>query len=97
MCWAGYAFFFHRMKGRVPVIGIAKKAFTGISSNIEIFRGDISRPLFIASVGLSLERAKQNIHAMQGKYRMPTLLSATGNTSRKSNPGALSTDDRVDK
>ena len=75
---------YNELKGGVPVIGVAKKLFRGTSRSTEIFRGGSSKPLFITSVGLDLEQAKQNIIAMYGKHRLPDLLKIVDHECRNS-------------
>lgn len=58
----------------IPVIGVAKNAFTGTPAECELIRGVSRNPLYITSVGIPLEIAKQHILSMHGGYRIPTLL-----------------------
>ncbi len=75
---------YNELQGEVPVIGVAKKPFRGTSRSTEIVRGSSLKPLFITSVGLDLEQAKQNIIAMCGKHRLPDLLRIVDHECRNS-------------
>jgi deoxyribonuclease V len=58
----------------VKVIGVAKKSFSGTRENTKVFRGNSNKPLYVTSVGLDVEDAKQYISMMHGKHRLPVLL-----------------------
>lgn len=58
----------------VPIVGVAKTPFAGTPKACEILRGESLKPLFVTSVDMELEEAKECIVQMHGKYRMPTLL-----------------------
>ncbi len=60
-------------KIQVPVIGVAKTAFLGAVAQ-EVIRGGSLRPLYVTAAGLDLTQAAQNIQAMAGPHRLPTLL-----------------------
>ena len=62
------------LRGKVAVIGVAKKPFQGIGTQHEMYRGTSKKPLFITAVGIELSQAKENVRIMHGKYRQPTLL-----------------------
>jgi len=57
-----------------PIIGVAKKAFIGTPESCQILRGKSQNPLYITSVGISLQASKRLILKMHGKNRLPTLL-----------------------
>lgn len=60
---------------KVPVIGVAKRAFhKNELTNEPVLRGDSKNPLYVSAIGLTLEIAVQRIEAMHGDYRMPTIL-----------------------
>lgn len=65
---------YNRIDGAVPVIGIAKKEFTGTPNECRLLRGKSKNPLFVTSVGVSLEVAKGYIAHMHGDNRIPTLI-----------------------
>lgn len=65
---------FDALQGMVTVIGVAKRAFKGISSEFAVYRGSSKSPLFVTSEGFELSLAKAAIEKMRGKYRLPDLL-----------------------
>jgi deoxyribonuclease V len=65
---------FDALGGKIPVVGVAKKLFKGISPRHEIYRGASAKPLYVTAVGIDLKQAKEYICNMHGKYRQPTLL-----------------------
>jgi len=64
---------FNHLKGRAPVIGVAKSGFKGAYA-AEVFRGRSERPLYITAVGINLQRASEKISMMHGDFRIPILL-----------------------
>lgn len=73
---------FDALEGRVPVIGVAKTRFAGMSADCDVLRGDSARPLHVTAAGLSQEEAKACIRAMHGAHRLPTLLKAVDRLCR---------------
>ncbi len=65
---------FDALRGKVAVIGVAKRAFKGISREFAVYRGSSKSPLYVTSEGIELFLAKAVIAKMQGKYRLPDLL-----------------------
>lgn len=61
------------LRGRVPVIGVAKTAFSGDNFSIRVLRGQSSRPLHVTAVGLDPAHAGRMVETMHGGYRIPTL------------------------
>jgi deoxyribonuclease V len=70
------------LNGEVIVIGVAKKRFTGIDARHEVHRGDSKRPLYVTAVGLEVDRAKEYIHRMHGKSRLPSLIKRVDQVCR---------------
>ena len=68
----------------VVVIGVAKKPFQGIGHKYGVYRGKSKTPLYVTSVGMELDEAKQSIQTMYGKYRIPVMLKKVDQTSRES-------------
>jgi deoxyribonuclease V len=64
------------------VIGVAKKAFSGIGDDYEIYRGKSGKPLYITTTG-DLELAKSKITRMFGKHRIPVLLKCADKLCRE--------------
>ena len=75
---------FDALGGKVPVIGVAKKLFKGISPQHEIYRGASAKPLYVTAVGVDLIQAKEYVRSMHGKYRQPTLLKWVDRVCRSS-------------
>lgn len=73
---------YNALGGLTSVIGVAKKPFAGVSPDCEVLRGQSKKPVFVTSVGCSLDEAKNNIQFMAGSYRIPTLLKLADTTCR---------------
>ena len=67
-------YLYDALNGEAAVVGVAKKRFKSIGSQYEVFRGKSRRPLYITAAGMDIERAKENVRAMHGKNRLPTLI-----------------------
>ena len=72
---------FNNLKGKVPVIGVAKSWFKDAYAT-EVFRGRSSRPLYVTAVGMNLRKAAEKIIIMRGDYRIPTLLKQVDTLAR---------------
>ena len=77
-------YLYTELEGKIPIIGVAKNPFKNTRAESEVYRGDSKRPLYVTSVGISLEKAKKYILSMHGKYRVPTLLKDVDRECRKS-------------
>jgi deoxyribonuclease V len=75
---------YHELKAKIPVIGVAKKAFKGTPKHTQLLRGNSATPLYITSVGIDLNEAKRSILSMHGNHRLPTLLKVADRECRKS-------------
>lgn len=73
---------FDALDGRVPVVGVAKSAFTGISGDCAVLRGGSQRPLYVTSIGMSGADARAGVGAMHGEYRLPALLKGVDQLCR---------------
>lgn len=67
-------YLYDALEGEVNIVGVAKSAFSGIDGRYELLRGDSTRPLYVTTAGMPLNRAKECIMVMHGKHRIPTLL-----------------------
>lgn len=67
-------YLFEALNEKTTVIGVAKKAFKDTPKACEVYRGESLNPLYVTSVGLSLEKAISGVASMHGKHRIPTLL-----------------------
>ena len=68
------AHLYQSLDGLVPIIGVAKKPFKDTMKETEVLRGESSKPLYVTTRGMALEKAKAYVLCMHGKYRIPTLL-----------------------
>lgn len=66
---------------RVPVVGVAKSAFTGLMAT-EVRRGRSDRPLFVTAAGMAEADAAAGVASMAGPNRIPTLLGLADALSR---------------
>ncbi|MCH7295377.1 endonuclease V [Acinetobacter higginsii] len=67
---------------KIPVIGVAKNYFKDTPKACELIRGKSLKPLYITSIGIDLEQAKQYIMRMSGQHRIPNLLKLVDQESR---------------
>lgn len=67
-------YLYDHLKGNIPIIGVAKKAFNEIAPDYEILRGTSTKSLYITAIDIPLAEAKEKIATMQGEHRIPTLL-----------------------
>ncbi len=74
---------FEYLGKNVPVIGVAKTDFPGLTKNKrKIYRGKSRNPLYITALGMDLDAAGEHIQSMKGKYRVPTLLKKLDNMTK---------------
>lgn len=67
----------------IPIIGVAKNYYKGTPDDCALCRGQSEKPVFITSVGMTLDTAKACITDMHGEYRLPTLLKLADSTCRE--------------
>lgn len=67
---------------RVPVMGVAKTAFRGVTSAIAVTRGASTKPLFVSAIGMDVRDAAAHLAEMHGAYRTPTLLRLVDRLTR---------------
>ena len=77
------AHLYKTLDGRVPIIGVAKNPFKGTDHATELERGGSDRPLYITAVGIPIAEAVDNIGAMHGPHRIPTILRRVDQLSRE--------------
>ncbi|CAA0259162.1 endonuclease V [Tenacibaculum maritimum] len=76
-------YLFNELKGKTPVIGVAKNNFHTLNKlKKEVFRGQSKKPLYITTLGFDLEKASFHILNMHGEYRIPTILKDVDSLSR---------------
>lgn len=81
---AGLGFYlWQSLTTKIPVIGVAKNYFKDTPKACEILRGQSLKPLYINTIGIDLEQAKQYILEMSGQHRIPTLLKLVDQKSRE--------------
>lgn len=77
-------YLFDALEEKIPIIGVAKNPFSTVKSIVqEITRGESKKPLYISSIGISLNEASQCIQNMHGNFRIPTLLKLLDQETRK--------------
>jgi deoxyribonuclease V len=64
------------------IIGVAKSMLRVADQYIPILRGKSGKPLYISSVGCSLEDAARWVEAMHGVHRIPALLKLADQHAR---------------
>ncbi len=57
-----------------PIIGVAKNYFKDTPEDSVIFRGQSQKPLYITSIDIPLNIAKESIIKMYGDHRIPDLI-----------------------
>ena len=65
-----------------PIVGVAKSSFKGSPHAARLLRKGSTRPLFITAAGLPITEATNNIAAMHGNHRIPTILARADRLSR---------------
>ena len=68
---------------KVPIVGVAKNRFNNTPTACELLRGESAKPLYITSVGMTLEEAKVSVSTMHGAYRFPSLLKRVDSLCRQ--------------
>ena len=81
--WGLGMYLYEALEKRVPIIGVAKNRFGNTPKECELLRGESLKPLYITSVDISLDKAKEFIAQMSGKYRFPTLLKEVDTLCRQ--------------
>lgn len=76
---------YQSLEQHTPIIGIAKNTFVGTPEECKVYRGKSRNPLFVTSVGITLEEAKLLVQNMHGKHRIPTVLKKVDQMCRELN------------
>lgn len=58
----------------IPVVGVAKTRFRDAAPVAEVTHGGSGNPLFVSAVGMALETAVEQVRALHGPNRIPTML-----------------------
>lgn len=70
-------------KYNIPVIGIGKNKYDRcVLENLEVYRGESKKPLYVTSKGMDNEQAKTLVKKMAGKFRIPYLVKYADNRAR---------------
>ena len=80
---------YRALEGKSKVIGVAKKAYSGIGDQSKIFRGESKNPLYVTSIGVEIEEAKIKILEMHGGNRFPVLLKLVDRLCREKANNAM--------
>ena len=73
---------YNALKGKIPIIGVAKRRFKDTETTAEVFRGESKNPLYVTTAGIDDEIARDFIQTMHGKHRIPTLLKLVDSECR---------------
>lgn len=74
---------YDNLTDKKPIIGIAKNPYQKIADCHQVFRGQSKKPLYITTINHSLEDAKQWLQDLQGKHRLPDVLTQVDRLSRQ--------------
>jgi len=77
------AHLYRSLNKEIPVIGAAKNPFLGVPEESKLLRGKSNKPLYITSIGIELEEAKDLIRKMAGTNRLPDMLKRADRLSRQ--------------
>ncbi len=75
-------YLYNALRGKIAVIGVAKKPFKDISEDFAVYRGKSTKPLYVTSIGLETVTAKRCVAAMSGLFRVPDLLKSVDQVCR---------------
>lgn len=68
---------------KTPIIGIAKKSFINTEKvSFPLVRGLSKNPLYISSIGISIEKTVKKVQSLHGKHRIPTILKLVDTISK---------------
>ena len=77
-------YLFNELKGKTPVIGVAKNNFFTLNTlKREVFRGESKKPLYVTAMGIDLQEASSLILNMHGEFRIPTILKLADQRCRE--------------
>lgn len=73
---------FHELDDKVPIIGVAKSYFRD-NNAVPVLRGESKKPLYVTAYGMPPEVAAGHIRTMAGNYRMPDMLGAVDQETKR--------------
>ncbi len=77
-------YLFKELKGKTPVIGVAKNNFFTLNKlKKEVFRGESKKPLYVTAMGIDLQEASSLIFNMHGEFRIPAILKLADQRCRE--------------
>ncbi|WP_070965654.1 endonuclease V [Vibrio sonorensis] len=68
---------------KIPIVGVAKKAFKDSKAESEVYRGKSEKPLYVTAIGIEESQAIELVASMHGKHRFPTLLKQVDRECRQ--------------
>lgn len=68
-------YLYDNLSNKKPIIGIAKNHFYDISEDYAVWRGISKHPLYVTSVGINPLEAKNRVAGLEGKHRMPNIVT----------------------
>ena len=74
---------YQALNEKVMVIGVAKNPRGESMENLEVYRGDSKKPLYVTSQGIDLNKAKKIVEDMEGPYRIPKLIKLADTLCRQ--------------
>jgi deoxyribonuclease V len=77
------AHLYQALDERVPVIGVAKRAFRRDAPAVPVWRGNSSKALYVSAVGMETSIAAECVRTMHGRFRIPTLLKRVDSLCRQ--------------
>lgn len=81
-------YLYESLNRKIPIIGVAKTNFAPNKYNkVELLRGKSKNPLYITSIGIDIENAREHISKMSGDYRIPKLLKELDKLTKEKNYG----------
>jgi len=77
------SYLFDSLEGKYPVIGIAKNGYAAFDSKRrEVYRGASKKPLYLTAISANVDQITEEVKAMHGEYRIPTLLKRLDQLTR---------------
>ncbi|MCK5728213.1 MAG: endonuclease V [Methylococcales bacterium] len=80
---------YNALDQKIPIIGVAKKAFINTPVDYKIYRGGSKKPLYVTATGINISEAKASISTMHGKHRIPSLLKKVDQLCRGINTSQI--------